>query len=74
METAKIFNNGGSQAVRLPKDYRFEDNEVYINRVGNAVIITPKDDDWSSFFTGLEMLSDDFLKGVSDLPVEDISL
>ncbi|NOZ74221.1 MAG: AbrB/MazE/SpoVT family DNA-binding domain-containing protein, partial [FCB group bacterium] len=42
METAKIFSNGRSQAVRLPRKYRFDDKEVYIKRLGNTVILIPK--------------------------------
>jgi antitoxin VapB len=42
METAKLFTTGGSQAVRLPKDYRFNGTEVFIRREGKAVIIEPK--------------------------------
>ena len=42
METAKLFMTGGSQAVRLPKDYRFEGTEVFIHKEGKAIIIEPK--------------------------------
>jgi antitoxin VapB len=42
METAKLFRTGGSQAVRLPKEYRFEGTEVFIRKEGKAVIIEPK--------------------------------
>lgn len=42
METAKLFFTGGSQAVRLPKEYRFEGTEVFIRKEGKAVIIEPK--------------------------------
>ena len=42
METAKLFTTGGSQAVRLPKDFRFEGNEVLIRKAGKAVILEPK--------------------------------
>ncbi len=42
MQTARIFTNGNSQAVRLPKEFRFEDDEVVIKKVGNAVILLPK--------------------------------
>lgn len=42
METAKLFTTGGSQAVRLPKEYRFEGTEVFIHKEGKAVIIEPK--------------------------------
>ena len=43
METAKIFINGRSQAVRLPKAYRFEGNEVYIKKISGGVLLIPKD-------------------------------
>ena len=42
MQTARIFTNGNSQAVRLPKEFRFGDDEVIIKKVGNAVILLPK--------------------------------
>ena len=42
MQTARIFTNGNSQAVRLPKEFRFEDDEVVIKKVGKAVILLPK--------------------------------
>jgi antitoxin VapB len=40
--TAKLFRNGRSQAVRLPKEFRFEGDEVRIRRVGNGVLLEPK--------------------------------
>jgi len=43
VETAKIFINGRSQAVRLPKAYRFEGNEVYIKKISEGVLLIPKD-------------------------------
>ena len=42
MQTARIFTNGNSQAVRLPKEFRFEDDEVVIKKVGHAVLLLPK--------------------------------
>ncbi len=42
MQTARIFMNGNSQAVRLPKEYRFNDDEVIIKKVGGAVLLIPK--------------------------------
>lgn len=72
METARVFTNGGSQAVRLPKDYRFRDEEVLVNRIGNAVILLPKDDPWQSLMQSLDMFTDDFLTdGVEDLPIQE---
>jgi antitoxin VapB len=41
MDTAKLFENGKSQAVRLPKEYRFHGNKVYIKKLGNAVVLIP---------------------------------
>ncbi len=61
METAKIFANGKSQAVRLPKKYRFSGGEVFIQKVGNAVVLLPKDAAWQVFLDGLNGFSDDFL-------------
>ena len=72
MEIAKVFNNGGSQAVRLPKWCRFNQDEVLVNRIGKAVILMPKDDPWSSMLQGLGMFSEDFLNnGVEALPVQE---
>ena len=42
MDTAKIFINGRSQAVRLPKAYRFEGNEVYVKKTSEGVLLIPK--------------------------------
>ena len=60
METAKLFVNGQSQAVRLPKEYRFSGNEVYIRKVGNAVMLFPKERAWETFLNGLNSFTDDF--------------
>ena len=72
MEIAKVFNNGGSQAVRLPKNCRFDQEEILANRIGKIVILMPKDDPWVSMLQGLNMFSDDYLSsGVSDLEVQE---
>ncbi|MBR2768754.1 MAG: antitoxin [Lachnospiraceae bacterium] len=71
METAKLFTNGGSQAVRLPKNCRFDDDEVFVNRVGNAVILLPKNDSWSTAMIGLSMFTDDFMENYEQLPVQE---
>lgn len=60
METAKLFVNGQSQAVRLPKEYRFLGNEVFVQKVGNAVMLFPKDQAWETFLNGLNSFTDDF--------------
>jgi antitoxin VapB len=61
MQTAKLFINGRSQAVRLPKEYKFAGNDVIIKKVGEAVILIPHNKSWEVFLHGLEGFSDDFM-------------
>jgi len=61
VKTAKLFRNGQSQAVRLPKEFRFEEDHVYIRRAGNAVLLIPARGSWDSLEASLEKFSDDFL-------------
>ncbi|WP_306533063.1 antitoxin [Geobacter sp.] len=61
MKTAKIFQNGQSQAVRLPKEFRFEDSEVFIKKSGNVVQLIPRSDSWNSLFCSLKKFSRDFM-------------
>lgn len=72
MEYAKVFTNGGSQAVRLPKSCRFEEQEVLVNHIGDVVILMPRKDPWSSVRSSLAMFTDDFLSDeIEDLPVQE---
>ncbi len=61
MVTAKLFENGRSQAVRLPKAFRFDGSEVLMRKIGAAVVLFPKDAQWDMFLTGLSGFSDDFM-------------
>ena len=61
-QIAKIFMNGRSQAVRLPKEYRFDTDEVYISKQGQNVIISAKKPTWDEFFDSKSAFDDDFLK------------
>lgn len=61
MKTAKIFQNGQSQAVRLPKEFRFEDSEVFIKKSGNVVQLIPRSDSWNVLFASLKKFSNDFM-------------
>ena len=61
MNTAKLFKNGKSQAVRLPKQFKFQGSEVYIKRIGRNVILIPKNDPWESLISSLDDFSDDFM-------------
>jgi antitoxin VapB len=60
MQTAKLFPNGQSQAVRLPKEYRFAGDRVYIQRVGEAVVLLPYHRGWQVLFDSLGLFSADF--------------
>ncbi len=62
MKTAKLFKNGQSQAVRLPIEFRFEGTQVYIKRMGNAVLLLPEQDTWQMLFGSLGLFSDDFME------------
>ena len=62
MTTAKLFPNGQSQAVRLPKEFRFENqSEVFISKEGEALIIFPKSSKFNILFNALDQFSDDYL-------------
>jgi antitoxin VapB len=62
MTIAKVFRNGRSQAIRLPKEFRVETNEVYLKRTREGFLVIPRDP-WELFFEGVEELSDDFMRG-----------
>ncbi len=72
IETAKIFSNGRSQAIRLPKKFRFDDDEVFIQKVGGIVMLIPKELQWQTFLNGLNEFSDDFFEcgREKEIPVE----
>jgi antitoxin VapB len=64
METAKLFKNGRSQAVRLPKRYAFSGSEVYVTKVNGVVMLVPKGKGiWKPFLESINMFSDDYLAG-----------
>jgi len=68
MKTAKIFWSGRSQAVRLPKNFRFEGREVRIRRHGKAVILEPLADNWQWLDAISEKLDDDFVQAIKEQP------
>jgi antitoxin VapB len=61
METAKLFRNGRSQAVRLPKEYRLPGTRVFLKKIGNAVVLIPEEDSWQSLFDSLDRFSADYM-------------
>lgn len=66
METAKIFENGRSQAVRLPKKFLFDTDEVIVQQLGDAVILVPKESMWQTFMDGLNDFTDDIFEDNRD--------
>jgi antitoxin VapB len=72
MDTAKLFWSGRSQAVRLPKDFRFQGEEVRIRRHGSAVILEPIANDWGWLDAIVGKLDPDFVRAVQDQPKEQV--
>jgi antitoxin VapB len=70
MKTAKLFRNGKSQAVRLPKEFSFHGSEVYVKRVGRDLILIPKDDPWESLIASLDGFTADFMSERIQLEAE----
>jgi antitoxin VapB len=62
LKTAKLFKNGDSQAVRLPKEFRFAGDEVLIKRVGSAVVLLPRAKSWDTLLESLKKFPEDFMR------------
>ncbi len=71
MDTAKLFMNGSSQAVRLPRKYRFDGDEVVVKRLGNAIVLLPKDDPWQVLFDAIGDFSGDLTIEREDGPCQE---
>jgi len=69
--TAKVFTTGRSQAVRIPKEYRFACDEVLIEREGDRVILTPRPKSWREYFARTPRFSDDFPDSIEDRPAQE---
>ena len=62
MKKAKVFKNGQSQAIMLPKDFRFSSNEVYVKKIGHSIILFPAEQpSWLEWEKSIDMFSDDFM-------------
>lgn len=68
MQVAKLFKNGSSQAVRLPKEFRFSGEQVYIKKVSNGVLLLPHDDSWQMLYDALDQFSDDLFADGREQP------
>jgi antitoxin VapB len=60
MLTTKVFKSGNSQAIRIPKEYQIDADELFINKIGSTIIIFPKNDPWKMFKESLTGFSDDY--------------
>jgi antitoxin VapB len=68
MKTAKLFQNGRSQAVRLPKAFRLSGKEVKISKQGNKIILEPIEDSWEGWFDAIKQFSDDYMANGREQP------
>jgi antitoxin VapB len=68
--TAKVFTTGRSQAVRIPKEYRFACDEVLIERDGDRVILTPRSKSWREYFARATRFTEDYPDEISDRPLQ----
>lgn len=62
LKTARLFKYGDSQAVKLPQEFQFDGRSVYIKRMGNVVVLIPKNNPWQSLFDSLDQFTDDYLE------------
>ncbi len=69
MQKAKVFRNGRSQAIRLPKEFRVESDEVFLKKVPEGFLVISRDP-WEVFFEGIEELSDEFMSGGRQQPAQ----
>jgi antitoxin VapB len=71
MKTAKVFRSGNSQAVRIPKDFQLEGDEVEILKKGHSLVLRPKRKSWAALVASLRKFTDDFMdKGRQQPPVQ----
>jgi antitoxin VapB len=68
---AKLFMNNRSQAVRLPKDFQFSTQEVFIRKEGADVVLSPRPADWSSYLANAPVASASFMENIEDLLAQD---
>ena len=71
MNTAKVFRSGNSQAVRLPKEFNLDQDEVLIKRIGSMILLIPKEDPWQLLEKSLEQFTSDFMQTRDQPPLEE---
>ncbi|XHX76138.1 MAG: antitoxin [Stenomitos frigidus ULC029] len=70
METIKLTTDGTSQVVVLPEQFHLSGNEVYVKKMGNAIVLIAKDDPWRSLVDSLDQFSEDFMETREQLSLE----
>lgn len=75
LQTTRVGKNNRTQVVTIPLEFRFPEGmkDVYIRKVGEDVILSPRPTDWLSFLKSDVRATDDFMEGVEDLPVQERS-
>ena len=75
LQTARVGKNNRAQVVTIPLEFRFPEGmkDVYIRKIGEDVILSPRPRDWTSFVQSDVRASDDFMEGIEDLPVQERS-
>lgn len=69
--TARVFMTNRSQAVRLPREYQFSTDEVFIRKEGQDVILSPRPRDWRPYLEDAPAASESFMNDVEKLPVQE---
>ena len=72
-QTARVGKNNRAQVVTIPLEFRFpaEMKEVFIRKIGDDIVLSPRPRDWSAFLASGAGVSDDFMAGIEDLPVQE---
>ena len=71
MNTTSITNTNDGQTICLPHKFRMTGKEVYIKKIGQSILLTPKDNPWESLINSLDQFSDDFMNERNQPPVQD---
>jgi len=72
MHSSKVFISGNSQAIRIPKEFQVNDKELFIQKVGNSLILFPKTDPWKAFEESLTEFTEDFMEDGRNQPGKQI--
>lgn len=69
MLSTRVFTSGNSQAIRLPKEYQVQDKELFVQKIGNTIVLFPKENPWEAFERSLTEFSDDFMSEGRNQPL-----